>query len=728
MECKHAEKKEVKELLRINEMNISKEEKQEKRKNVLTLLRNKGNHRHNIKVKNSGEGLIILARAPSGDGPFYLDTYKPCPSCFAWVMNLAKHRTQTNRCVGADTKINKREAECLATVLEEVPLTSCASKELMEEVFSKFASNDKISEIITNDTLLIKFGNVVIKENYKNPLKRGKYTSDKLRLLGRLVFEMRNKSGNNDLSASDALRPSEFMSVLNAVQVVSGIEEDSFHHPSNARKLGQHLKKLAGIKETEAIMSDDNDQQIKQQEARDFLILMEKKWPAEISVRASATIAERNFNKKTELPLPSDLKKVSDYLQNEAGKLDSVDLKDDRNYLRAVEIIQARLLTYNKRRPGELEGTRTLWARERAGKEEHFATYMNELSTLEKQLLQTHDSFSIRGKRGRPVPVLVPLDIKPLFEKLLVHNSECRYLFRSPSDQSKVVLAAESLSKVVESANCEKPDLIKSTLMRKFMSTTCQVMSLKDNEMRWVMDQLGHSFNVDEEYYRMASSTIQRAKVSKLLLLADQGEIDAFKGKALDELDFDQIPVQMEYDECRNQKEQNQQGDRNKQIEKENAVETVENSGEEQLNTQTVKKSGGKHPSSENGKDVQKSKRRKISPIRKSWKRHPSSEHGKKTGKSKQKKISKSNQDPDWMPQNMSTNVPSTATFSKEARESYDTYVAPKVAERVKVLNMKETKAAIENSHVLKQLPYRKIKNKMNADVQRLRRNIVKIK
>ena len=66
-----------------------------------------------------------------------------------------------------------------------------------------------------------------------------------------------------------------------------------------------------------------------------------------------------------------------------------------------------------------------------------------------------------------------------------------------------------------------------------------QVLSLDGTQMEWVADHLGHSFDVERTYYRIASSTIERAKIAKLLILADSGNIDGCKGKTLDELSFE---------------------------------------------------------------------------------------------------------------------------------------------------------------------------------------------
>ena len=64
-------------------------------------------------------------------------------------------------------------------------------------------------------------------------------------------------------------------------------------------------------------------------------------------------------------------------------------------------------------------------------------------------------------------------------------------------------------------------------------------MDLNTTQMEWVADHLGHSLDVERTYYRIASSVIQKAKIAKLLILADQGKIDQCKGKTLDQLNID---------------------------------------------------------------------------------------------------------------------------------------------------------------------------------------------
>lgn len=60
-------------------------------------------------------------------------------------------------------------------------------------------------------------------------------------------------------------------------------------------------------------------------------------------------------------------------------------------------------------------------------------------------------------------------------------------------------------------------------------------MDLKDNELEWLANHLGHNISVHQEYYRLPENTLQTAKVGKLLLAIESG-IGKYKGKQLDEM------------------------------------------------------------------------------------------------------------------------------------------------------------------------------------------------
>ena len=226
-----------------------------------------------------------------------------------------------------------------------------ASTELQNEVLAKM-SNNNISHVLTNDRLIVALGNATMKKNLKNETRRGSYASCKMRLAARVLMKAREIGGVEDANVSwcDLLVPEKFQPVATAVCLVSGCTGNMVEHPSNARKSGYYIKDMAGTKETEAIMVRDIK---KADDARLFTAICKKKWVTEVSALGCAALNEHTFNKVIDLPKPADLGTLSRYLRNAARDIATID--NEEQYRHAVHIVQARLLSYNRRRPGELQ-------------------------------------------------------------------------------------------------------------------------------------------------------------------------------------------------------------------------------------------------------------------------------------------------------------------------------------------------------------------------------------
>ena len=50
--------------------------------------------------------------------------------------------------------------------------------------------------------------------------------------------------------------------------------------------------------------------------------------------------------------------------------------------------------------------------------EAHMHQFQTQLSSLEQHLMTTQQIVTVRGKHGRPVPILIPADILPAMELL----------------------------------------------------------------------------------------------------------------------------------------------------------------------------------------------------------------------------------------------------------------------------------------------------------------------
>jgi hypothetical protein len=62
------------------------------------------------------------------------------------------------------------------------------------------------------------------------------------------------------------------------------------------------------------------------------------------------------------------------------------------------------------------------------------------------------------------------------------------------------------------------------------------VLSLKDSELNWVCDHLGHTKKVHLQHYHQLSGVVE---VAKLMMIQDMNLSDKFKGKSLSEIQIE---------------------------------------------------------------------------------------------------------------------------------------------------------------------------------------------
>ena len=73
--------------------------------------------------------------------------------------------------------------------------------------------------------------------------------------------------------------------------------------------------------------------------------------------------------------------------------------------------------------------------------------------------------------------------------------------------------------------------------MRKYLATAIQVMALPKYQLNWVAEHLGHNLEIHKKYYRQSIDTVETAKLTKLMFLADHGKMDDVRGMNLDTID-----------------------------------------------------------------------------------------------------------------------------------------------------------------------------------------------
>lgn len=540
------------EVLQITNIKVQKDDtlqlkavKEKERKKYLTILRNRGDSEHNNNIIKKKKGEIILGRRLTGKESFSIDEYGPCPGCMEWLKLTVIHRHQSTCVAHAKDGTHMTKGNLLLQSAVISGRVKCeAGGTLLKEVFS-IMRDDPIGKVAKEDALIIGLGNQWMTRNLNNKLMRKHYASAAMRLSSRLLLQLRLlETPATGVSMNDYIEPKYFHTVAQAALKVARQDErdeSTLGAPSNALKLSFDVKRLASIKLAKAIQDGDRAEREK---AKDFLELMAISWSTKLE---RIVLEERKQARKQPLPLPKDIIKLSAYLKSESNSCDLLD--NSYNNFRKVAILSlAGLISYNRRRPGEVQAMKmTAYFSRKSGTDDFSRAVLGELTKLEDRLLKDQDVIEIRGKRGKIVPVLVPSYTRPLLEHVTDKqvrknagiSSSNGYVFAN--NRSGVIRGGYAMKVYTDAAGLERPQLVRATNMRRYMATMSQGLNVTPQQQQWITDHLGHTLDVHRIYYRATSDVIERVDVAKLLLMMDAGDISKYKGKKLDDIQFEDL-------------------------------------------------------------------------------------------------------------------------------------------------------------------------------------------
>lgn len=94
----------------------------------------------------------------------------------------------------------------------------------------------------------------------------------------------------------------------------------------------------------------------------------------------------------------------------------------------------------------------------------------------------------------------------------------------------------DTLQGITKQMNLEKPKLITPTRTRKSVSTMMQLLDLSDGELTWITNHMGHTKDVQRNWYRKEDSTLELTKVARALMQVDIGSREDLQNKRIDDL------------------------------------------------------------------------------------------------------------------------------------------------------------------------------------------------
>jgi hypothetical protein len=512
--------------------------KSEKRKLHLRKLLNDGTYLHNVEVIQNRTGEIIPFKRPASAAS--CSTFIPCEYCSAMFSkgSLWKHKRRCPFKPSSEGAGSSRRCQGRGSLL--LPFSAEASDGFKRDIMSVMVQDDVTAAIRTDDVIM-KFGNRL---HFKHGHLQHRWQNirERMRQMGRLLVEVRKTSSVKCLS--DCLVPEMFERVVRAVRLVCGFDESShvFGTPSLALKMGHSLKECTKIQINACVMQTSLYLERKKKH-EEFLSLCETEWSHEVSSHALRSLYQRTFNKPLVLPLAEDIKLLHCHLTDKARvsqqklreKVEASDWSD------LCQVTLTQVVIFNRRRGGEAQ---------RIQMSSYFAAAsenVNEdiegcLSNVEKTLCRKFKMVYIEGKRGRKVPVLLTKAAQSQIDLLISTRSsvgipaENKFLF-ARRNSLEPHRSSDCLRKFANECGARNPGAITSTKLRKHVATMSQVLALKRNELDLLASFMGHNINVHREFYRLPEQTLQMARVSKVLIAMEHGEIASLNGRSLDDID-----------------------------------------------------------------------------------------------------------------------------------------------------------------------------------------------
>jgi hypothetical protein len=404
-------------------------------------------------------------------------------------------------------------------------------------------ANDAVARVVKSDSLILALAE-------KEFLKLGhdqdqhNYIRAKLRELGRLLIQLRASTNNLDGSLEDYIQPDQFKHVVQAAKTVAGYDENTnrYSTPSLALKIGHSLKKCAKILKARGLESLNYDQV---QKVDAFFQLCELRWTDEISTQALLTLYVNKRNRVAMLPLTDDAMKLAKHLKKKANHQTMMLMnKEEGNKTDAWDTLKEILLTqvilFNRRRQGEASKM-TIADYEKIRRPCGQKLVLDGLSGFEQELLKVVFRVEVEGKRTRTVPVLFTAKMKENLDLLMENRNIAgvsphnKFVFaRSHYGSTGHIRGSDALRSESTKCGAKRPELLRSTRLRKQIATVSQVANLQENELEMLARFMGHDIRVHREYYRLPEESLEAAKVAKLLLMIEQGCDVA--GKKLDEI------------------------------------------------------------------------------------------------------------------------------------------------------------------------------------------------
>lgn len=175
-----------------------------------------------------------------------------------------------------------------------------------------------------------------------------------MRRLAKLLQYAQKENGEIN-KLIDILRPCHFQLIIAGVNKMAQYKTESYDSPTLEINFGTLIKKCCYLAYVDLLQVTDTNEQRK--DIKILKKLTESQWADEVSAKAITNLNQNKWNKEELLPLTSDLKKLSEFLQKTSEKAFH-DLNANKNDLSAYttlkDVLYTQIILLNRRRPAEV--------------------------------------------------------------------------------------------------------------------------------------------------------------------------------------------------------------------------------------------------------------------------------------------------------------------------------------------------------------------------------------
>jgi hypothetical protein len=502
-----------------------------KRKQFLSALRKKGNY-----LSYSQTAFKPVKKCNSESEK---TDYLPCSKCLGFYSKKQLWR-HVKKCDNT-ASTNHAQTDAQNFLVRHVKVDDNLSKKVFPRMIP-----DKISLVAKEDKLICMFGAQHLRthpgEHFTNVVSR------KMRELAKLLVEVTRL--NPDInSLEQVLKPQYYDTLVRATKIVARYNETSqkFAAPTYAMNIATTVKQCCRIALLQSRSKNSKEGAVQtasvQADIKSLSKLIKDNWKIDISSQAADDLHVKKWN-KTIVPLAADIKIFKDYLSGVSKQSSDILTKSEGRanveaFNKLVEATFCRVLLLNRRRPGELQ--RIKLNDYNNCDSDKYEEFDKTLTPTEKILVDQLKRIVIRGKREREEPVLFTTEVQEDIKTIL----SVRHMYVAENNDllfvkvgGSTVCGYKTVENYAKASGAKNYKALTYTHLRNLLATMAQLFTMTESEIEQLATLIGHSPSGHKNNNKLPSDVYQIVKISKLLLLMQDGKANKYQGKASNEIEF----------------------------------------------------------------------------------------------------------------------------------------------------------------------------------------------